>query len=232
MQLNELNIVLPLYNPENEWIDQLCHSLNELRRELDGIDFRVILVNDGSEKLPGDIESLSNRFSFLTYLHYKVNMGKGHAIRYGISHSSAKYYIYTDFDFPFGHHIVRETYDLLKNSKVNLVIGTRDRSYFRMIPFKRRLLNIFVKNLAFLSTGFRISDTQAGLKGLDNQARTVLLETRTKGFIFELEFIRACLKSGLTFGLIDVTCRPELRFTNFRIKIISRELVNFMRIFL
>jgi hypothetical protein len=157
-------------------------------------------------------------------------MGKGYAIRYGISKSDADFYIYTDIDFPFGCRIILQTYELLKSSKTDIVIGTRDISYFRMLPIERRIISFLLKKINYLITGFKIKDTQAGLKGLDNEARKVLESTRTNSFIFELEFLKKSIKQGLSYKTINISCRPGIIFTNISFRIIWKELISFLKI--
>jgi len=220
---DRLNIIIPLYNPHTGWENQFGDHLSELQQELKETDFTVILINDGSTAGINSIENLLNRFRCLKYYTYSVNRGKGYAIRYGISKCDADFYIYTDMDFPFGCRIISRTYQILKSSETNIVIGTRDASYFRLLPFKRRIYSFLLKELNFLVTGFKIKDTQAGLKGLDNIAKKVLADTKTNTFLFELEFLKNSINQGLTYKLIDIKCKPGLHFTNFRIQILLKE---------
>jgi len=230
MSRDKLNIIIPLYNPDAGWENQFVDSLLELKKELKETELTVILVNDGSNMCINNIEGIMNRYKYLKYYSYPVNKGKGYAIRYGINISDADFYIYTDIDFPFGYQIISQTYQMLESSKTNIVIGTRDISYFRILPLKRRIYSVLLKELNYLVTGFKIKDTQAGLKGLDNKARKVLAGTKTNTFLFELEFLKNSLKQGLTYKLINIRCRPRVSFTNFRVRIILKETISFLKI--
>lgn len=230
MLTDKVNIIIPLYNPHDGWENHFIESLSEVKKELKETDLTVILVNDGSTMQLNSIEEIMNRFGYLRYYSYLKNKGKGYAIRYGINQSDADYYIYTDIDFPFGYKTISKTYQILKTSETNIVIGTRDSSYFRMLPFKRRIYSVFLKELNFLITGFKIKDTQAGLKGLDNNAKKILAGTKTNTFLFELEFLKNSLKQGLTFKLINVRSSPGIKFTNFKGPIIFKEAISFIKI--
>jgi hypothetical protein len=144
--------------------------------------------------------------------------------------SDADFYVYTDVDFPFGYKVISQTYQILKSSKTNIVIGTREASYFRLLPMKRRIYSFLLKELNFLITGFKIKDTQAGLKGLDNKARKVLTETKTNTFLFELEFLKNSIKQGLTYSFINIRCSPGIRFTNFRLRILLKETISLLKL--
>ena len=232
MPKDKLNVIIPIYNPHDGWQDLFVSSIAELRKELNETDLTVILVNDGSTDQLHYIETIIDRFEFLEYLSYPDNRGKGYAIRYGMNASEADFYVYTDIDFPFGHKIIHHVYELLKSSETNIVIGTRELEYFRMLPFKRRICSYLLKELNYFITGFKIKDTQAGLKGIDDKAKKILSGTKTNTFIFELEFLRECLKKDLKYKLIDVRCRPRIKFTDFRFRILLNEIYSFLKIFL
>jgi glycosyltransferase involved in cell wall biosynthesis len=227
---DKLNIIIPLYNPHASWENHFIDSMLELKKELIETEFTVILVNDGSTIQINNINGIIDRFKYLKYYSYPVNKGKGYAIRYGINLSDADFYIYTDIDFPFGYRIISQTYQILKSSKTNIVIGTRDASYFRLLPMNRRIYSFLLKELNFFATGFKIKDTQAGLKGIDNKARKVLADTKINTFLFELEFLKNSLKQGLTYQMINIKCRPGLNFTNFSTRIILKEIINFFKL--
>ncbi|HUX95731.1 MAG TPA: glycosyltransferase [Bacteroidales bacterium] len=227
---DKLNVIIPLYNPHAGWETQFVDHLLELKKELKETEFMVILVNDGSTIQINNIGEIIKRFKYLQYYSYPVNRGKGYAIRYGINISDADYYVYTDMDFPFGYQIISQTYQVLKSSKTNIVIGTRDFSYFTRLPPGRRIYSFLLKELNYFITGFKIKDTQAGLKGLDNKAKKVLAGTKINTFLFELEFLKRSLNQGLTYKMISVRCRPGLNFTNFRIRIILKEIFSFLKI--
>ena len=227
---DKLNIIIPLYNPHAGWENHFIDSISELKKELKETELTVILVNDGSTIQINNIEGIVNRLKDLKYYSYPVNKGKGYAIRYGINISDADFYIYTDIDFPFGYQIISQTYQILKSSKTNIVIGTREISYFRMLPLKRRIYSVLLKELNYLITGFKIKDTQAGLKGLDNKARKVLAGTKINTFLFELEFLKNSLKQGLTYKFINVRCRPRIKFTNFRFRILLKETISLLKL--
>jgi len=227
---DKLNVIIPLYNPHDGWENRFIDSISELRNELNETVLTVILVNDGSTIQINNIKRITDRFSFLKYYSYPVNMGKGYAIRYGVNVSDADFYVYTDIDFPFGYQIISQTYRILKSSKTNIVIGLRDLSYFSMLPLERRIYSFLLKELNYFITGFKIKDTQAGLKGLDNKARKVLAETKINTFLFELEFLKNSLNKGLTYEFINVRFEPRLKFTNFRFRILLKETINLLKL--
>lgn len=226
-----LAIILPVYNPRNGWVSRLKESILLLNEALE-TSYDLVIVNDGSsmeidEKI---IHNLKNEFPFLKWVGYKENKGKGFAIRYGLENVDAKYYIYTDFDFPFGYKAVNETYQLLDKNDYSLIIGKRGKSYFKILPFKRKVMSLGLQMFNYFLTGFKVSDTQAGLKGLDNNGKDIFLKGTTDSFLFEIEFIKDILKAKLPYTNIEIVPKPDITMTNFGSTTIKKELSSLMKI--
>jgi hypothetical protein len=226
-----LAIIVPLYNPHGDWYKSICESIEGLNLHLGSINYSIILVNDGSTNFDeSDSKKLTDKYPNVKYISYPINRGKGQSIRLGLSQVQANHYIYTDIDFPFGFEIIKKMYELLNNTSTNLIIGIRNKEYFNLLPRKRKILSraLHVANL-FL-TSFKVHDTQAGIKGFDNKAKEILLQTKTNEFLFDLEFVRNCLRKKLKYTLIDIHPRAEIKFSEFRAKVIRQEIKNMSKI--
>jgi hypothetical protein len=157
-------------------------------------------------------------------------MGKGFAVRHGLTHSRSDYYIYCDFDFPFGIDALRRMYDILSEGKKNLIIATRKLSSVKNLPVKRKIISVALMLINLIITRFRIKDTQAGLKGFDNKAKDIFLAAKTNSYIFDLEFILGCLKEDLKYTQLPVVLNDDIKFTNFSSGTINREIINLFKI--
>ena len=226
-----LGIVVPLYNPHGDWYEALCSSIESLNLHVGPINYSIILVNDGSTIFDETyIKKLTHKYPNVKFVSYPENRGKGYAIRFGLSQVHANSYIYTDIDFPFGFQIIKEMYELLNNTSANLIIGIRNKEYFNLLPRKRKILSRALHLTNLLLTRFKVHDTQAGIKGFDNEAKKVLLQTKTNEFLFDLEFVRSCLRKKLNFTLVNIHPRPKIEFSDFRLKVIKQEIKNMMKI--
>jgi len=230
-----LTIILSVYNPHDGWDKELLHSFPRLKDRFSDIDYCITIVNDGSTtNVENTIKNLILPYhKNVYYSGYRKNMGKGFAIRHGLELSSSDYYIYCDFDFPFGIDALREIYEILAAGKTNLVMASRNFfSIYKKLPFWRCLLSLSLFIINSIITRFRVKDTQAGLKGLDNKARDVFLTTKTNSFVFDIEFILKCLKADLKYSFVKVVPNHNIKFTNFGLKVIKRELINYSKILL
>jgi len=226
-----LAIIVPLYNPHNDWFDAICDSIAGLDSILKNVDYSIVLVNDGSTNFEESyIQKLREKTNKIIYLSYQENRGKGYAIRYALNKTQASYYIYTDIDFPFGYEVIIKIYQIFKSSPINFIIGRRDKEYYNILPIKRRILSKVLNNIILILTKFKIHDTQAGIKGFDNEAKKAFLDTKTNGFLFDLEFICGCLRKKLKYSIINIQPRPNIRFSDFRAAVLIREITNLVKI--
>lgn len=231
--MSKLAIIVPLYNPHNDWYENICDSLSGLDLIFFDIEYSLILVNDGSSEFDeSSIKKLQARSNKIKYYSYPDNQGKGYALRFGLSKTQADFYVYTDIDFPFGFGIIKNMYQIYYISNTNLIIGVRDSEYFKMLPLKRRLLSVTLHNINYVLTGFKVHDTQAGIKGFDNEAKMLFLQTKTNGFLFDLEFIHLCLRKKMKYLTVKVRPRPNIKFSEFGGNVVKREVINLIKILL
>jgi undecaprenyl-phosphate 4-deoxy-4-formamido-L-arabinose transferase len=94
--LKELSIVIPVYNSENS-IKKLIEKLSV---DLIGIDFEVILVNDGSKDNSEKVcIELSQSYKNLTFISLRRNFGEFSAVMCGLNHVTGRYAVMIDDDF-------------------------------------------------------------------------------------------------------------------------------------
>ncbi|OAD44746.1 glycosyltransferase family 2 protein [Polaribacter atrinae] len=224
---NELTIILPIYNPQIGWEKLLNIKLDELNEVFKNVDFKTIIVNDGSSKnLITEIDALKKNYKNLEFITYINNKGKGFAVKEGFKNANSTYYIYTDWDFPFNIESLYKSYELLKTKTADVIIGTRTSNYYKRLPLFRKLISIGLRVLNFILFGFKNIDTQAGLKGVNEKGKLHFIETKTNSFIFEFEFIKRILKQNLKISL-----REDIVFTNFSFKTLKKELYNLFKMY-
>ena len=232
MTHKKIVIVLPLYNPRGNWEASLCKAIENLEQLFSAIDFEIVIVNDGSTiQIKETVDQIHIKYNNVRFLEYPENKGKGYAVKYGVENSEADYYIYSDYDFPFGYKAIFETYNILVQDNCDLVFGKRNQSYFSKLPIKRRIISKSLRTLNYAMLGFKAIDTQAGLKGLNARIKESLIYTKANGFIFEFEFIRKCLKSNCKIQPVNISIAEDITFSDFRFNIIFRELKQYVRLF-
>ncbi len=231
-----LDIILPCYNPPQDWARQLPIACADIAAQL-GPDtiINVTLVNDGSQHgiSTEDIAALQALLPSLHYIHYSNNQGKGYALRQGVADAKGDFQIYTDIDFPYTTASLVAVYHALARQGADIAAGVRDAAYYEHVPPLRRFISKFLRWLlrTFLST--KISDTQCGLKGFNARGRAVFLQTGIKRFLFDLEFIfLASTETNIQLVPVDVQLKPGIEFSKARMGILVGESLNFASIFL
>lgn len=234
MPAAKLDLVLPCFNPINNWEDNVLNSMARIRELLPDVEITLYLVNDGSSKAvaPEKIAKLTQNLPAFHYIHYPVNQGKGYALRKGIAETQNEYCIYTDIDFPYTEESFVTIFRALQNG-ADIAVGVRDEHYYANVPPTRvkisKTLRFFSKKLLNLP----VDDTQAGLKGFNRKGREIFLKTRINRYLFDLEFLfEAKKQNNLNIQGLKTTLKPGIVFSKMNSKILLEESVSFVKLFL
>ena len=181
--------LIPSYEPD----DALLKVVDELLEN----SFTVVVVNDGSpssynevfEKLPKEVN----------YLSYETNMGKGHALKHGLS------YIKNHFDNDSvivtldsdGQHKVSDAMRIVEvcENEGGLVLGSRH--FGKGTPFKSRFGNWMARTTFLLSTRHKIYDTQTGLRAFDFSLIETMLEAKGERYEYEMNVLLDSVRKGI-----------------------------------
>jgi glycosyltransferase involved in cell wall biosynthesis len=230
MSSKKLSIVLPCYNPDKNWVANILIRYNEITQHLKNYEINIIIVNDGSsQNIDDELAQIENKLPNCQIISYPINKGKGYAIRQGVTVANGDYIIYTDIDFPYTNESILEIVNRLNSSDIS--IGTRGLSYYNNIPAHRifisKLLKFLIKTLLQIPT----NDTQGGLKGMRSEAKQYFLLTEINRYLFDLEFICIAAKNKLNIALIPVVLNENTIVRKMNLKVISKEMINFFKVY-
>ncbi len=232
--MTEIDLILPCYNPQENWTSKIVSSLKEIERLSTDLRIHLILVNDGSSPLldPSKINSLKEQIPRFTYIDNPTNKGKGHALRTGFAQSKNEICIFTDIDFPFTAQSFVNVYNTLTTEDCELAVGVRDYNYYSKIPFGRKVISKLLKQLIKLFFALKLSDTQCGLKGFKPLGKELFLQTTINRYLFDLELIQAASRKipNQIIG-VPIILKEGIVFSKINSKIIVQESFNFLRIF-
>lgn len=230
--IRKVCLIVPCYHPAEGWAIRLANRVDALIQSYPAYSFQLILVNDGTPGglSPEEIQFLYCRMPTLLYLDSPVNSGKGHALRRGIVAASGDLFMYTDVDIPYTNASMIAVLDELSHRR-GVVAGERFSDYYDEVPAFRRLLSKGHRTLMRSLFRLPISDSQAGLKGFDQQGRKVFLETTVDRFLVDLDFIARC-RGRVSVTPVRVQLRPDVIFTDFGLAILRTEARNFLKILL
>lgn len=209
---HDLTLVIPAYNEES----RLPKTLTDAAAYLDrwGIDYRVIVVDDGSRDQTSSIATPYGwRFSTLS----QPNGGKGSAVRRGLLAATGRVVAFTDADLPYDLDSLKSAYEQVAASQADAVFGSRDMDESATLverQFLRTLASSVFRGFVTCLVSRQIRDTQCGLKIFSRRAaREIFSRAKINGFAFDAEavFLAHCLK--LRIQKVPVTLINEYAST-------------------
>jgi dolichyl-phosphate beta-glucosyltransferase len=183
-----VSIILPVFNCAHQLRNGIPLLLDLLRST--GLSYEVIVVNDGSD----DSESIAeiSAASGCIHIDNEVNLGKGAAVKKGMSVANGDVLIFMDGDFPFVLTVVTDMLAVFRNSAAEIVIGDRSLpgSQYPKTSIARtigsRLLSAVVSK--YILNG--LQDSQCGVKGFRREtARSIFEKVTLTGFSFDVEVL-------------------------------------------
>lgn len=229
----ELAFVVPAFNPHENWHEILVTRFLEIQTHIPFFQFHLYIVNDGSS-VPISKESIQyiqREIPNATYLTYEHNQGKGHALRYGVSHAKEEYVLYTDIDIPYTSQSIIRLLELLPQHDV--VMAIKNEKYYQYLTPQRRFIS---KSLQFcirlLFRKLPTADTQCGLKAMNAKGKEQFVATTIERYLFDLEFVYLAAKNNLDIHTFEVELREGILFRKMDKKILLQELQNLGRLLL
>jgi glycosyltransferase involved in cell wall biosynthesis len=223
-------LILPCYNPVSGWHENVIKNFNSLKRSTD--IHELIIVNDGSipnEELVYALDSIL-KLPGARCISYKVNMGKGYALRQGVMQVKSSLIVYTDIDFPYTEESIKNIIAALQEGSTDVAVGVRSEEYYTHLPRVRvrisKALRWFIKKFMRIP----VDDTQCGLKGFNQKGKELFLQTTVDRYLFDLEFIFLAGRNKLNIKAIPVTLKPGTHLSVMNWKILMHESGNMLRI--
>jgi glycosyltransferase involved in cell wall biosynthesis len=160
----------------------------------------VVVVDDGSD----DETAARAEEAGAEVVRQQPNQGKGAALRAGFRHALAGGYeavVTLDADGQHDPAEIPRFVEAFERTRAELVIGRRD---FRRMPPVRRLAND-LGGLAFSwAVGRTIPDNQSGYRLVGRRLLADLLESRERGFEFEVEMITTAIRAGYEIEWVPI----------------------------
>jgi glycosyltransferase involved in cell wall biosynthesis len=155
--MKELSVVIPVMNEE----DNIQPLLEAVRNALDGFDYEVVLVDDGStDATRRRIMEFADDRTKLVEL--RKNYGQSTAMSAGIDHSNSRYIAMIDGDLQNDPTDIPFMLDLAKREDWDVVAGNRKNRQDGMVlrKFPSRIANALIRRM----TGVYIKDYGCTLK--------------------------------------------------------------------
>jgi glycosyltransferase involved in cell wall biosynthesis len=155
--MRELSLVITVMNEE----ENIKPLLDGIRNALIGIDYEIVLVDDGStDKTKQQI--LNYAFDRTVLVELRKNYGQSTAMMAGIDYSTGKYIALLDGDLQNDPSDIPSMLELLKAEEWDVVAGNRKnrKDGFFLRKFPSKIANFIIRRM----TGVKIKDYGCTLK--------------------------------------------------------------------
>ncbi|NLI25179.1 MAG: glycosyltransferase family 2 protein [Bacteroidales bacterium] len=155
--MEKISIIIPVYNEE----ENIVPLTEELHKVLQGYDFEIIFVDDGSvDRTAEKIQSLKKKN--ITLIEFTKNFGQSLAMAAGIDYAKGEFIVTMDGDLQNDPADIPEMLKKLKDEGWDMVTGYRQK---RKDPFFSRILPSQIANFIIrMLTGVHFRDYGCTLK--------------------------------------------------------------------
>ena len=194
-----LVVLIPAYKPD-ERLAALVARLRGARR-----DCAVLVVDDGSGPQYAPFFTAA-RARGAEVVSYPVNRGKGQALRTGLAHAAASWpdaeVVCADAD---GQHTPSDIEAVAARVRETGHMTLGVRHFSGPVPLRSRIGNDVTALLFRGATGWRLADTQTGLRGYPAGQLAWLQEVPGDRYEYELSALLRAHELGLVVEQVEIT---------------------------
>jgi glycosyltransferase involved in cell wall biosynthesis len=142
-----ISIVVPCYNEEAILLHNLEVIRDYLESEVEGYDWEILIINDGSKDSTGKI---ANEFAIanerVRVIHHPTNLNLGRALQTGFLNANGDIIIVLDVDLSYSTEYIRKLADKLVETEADIVIASPYMKGGKVVavPFKRKIMSRWV----------------------------------------------------------------------------------------
>jgi len=202
----KLSIIIPVYNEENS-LEELVGKVVETSC-LD-LDKEIIISNDGSTDRTFDIiQKLKTKYPEIITYHSPTNLGKGAAVRLGITLSTGEIITIQDADLELDPNDYSRLLTPLLNNETKIVYGSRFLNSKIKLKKTSRLANRFLTFLTNILFGSHLTDMETAYKMFYRETLNGI-KLRCVRFDFEPEITAKFLKKGFHIIEMPISYHPR-----------------------
>lgn len=201
-------IAVPCFN-EEENINQCLDSLIKLR-QLEEVDFDILVVNDGSKDKT--VDKLQEYKSVISILSSNRNFGLSEVFNSIMEYSKNQNYdalIIFDSDNQYPAVDIPELFKELSTRDNDIVIGSRDVPALKHFSLSKKFFQKLGSFIVSLSLRLSLTDVTSGFRAYSNKAMNLLFVSNT--FTYTLETLYQAKRNKLKISNYNISHTNETR---------------------
>lgn len=202
-----LSVVIPVYN-EQATIGEVIDRVQSV--DLGPIAKEIIISDDGStDASPQIIRERCKHSTELISVHTSpINLGKGAAVRLGLSYATGDIVIIQDADLELDPVEYAQMIEPIIAGHADVVFGSRFRRKSSKIPLRTRLANWLLVLLTNLLFGSKLTDMETAYKAFRRDVMAGI-KLRCVRFDFEPEITAKLLRAGYSIYEVPISYDPR-----------------------
>jgi len=192
-----ISLIIPAYRQEQTIVKDI-KNINNVLSNLP-VGHELIVVVDGFiDKTLEKVNKIKN--IEVKALGYEKNTGKGFAIKYGVEKAKGDIIGFIDAGMDLDPSEISIMLDIMDWNNADIVVGSKLHPESKVsYPFVRKILSWGYRTLTHVLFGFKVRDTQVGLKLFKKKvAKQVFSKIIVKKFAFDIEVLAVAYKLGYT----------------------------------
>lgn len=208
-----LSVVVPAYKQEKTIVKDI-RKIEDVLRELH-YNYEIILVDDGSKDNTYK-RALKITSSKVKIFRYEKNEGKGHAIRYGMLQAKGDIIGFIDSGMDINPNGFAMLLNHMEWYDADIIIGSKRHPASKVkYPWRRRVLSIGYQLLVRVLFGFKVRDTQVGLKFFKRPVlEKILPRLLVKAWAFDVEMLAVAYALGYK-RIYEAPIELDMKFKGF-----------------
>jgi glycosyltransferase involved in cell wall biosynthesis len=198
-----VSVVIPAYRAER-FIEK---TLIGVKEALDQIryPYEIICVVDGKaeDKAFDKAKTLAAKHpGKIKVIGYLTNLGKGHAVRFGMARAKGKVIGFIDAGIELNPNGLSMLLEHFEWYGADIIVGSKRHPASKVIyPWQRKVMSFAYQIGARVLFGLKVKDTQVGMKFFRREVlEKVLPRVLVKAFAFDIELL--AVAKSLGFGRI------------------------------
>ncbi len=209
-----VSIVIPAYRAQDFIKKSLLKVVNVM--EATAYPYEVICVVDGKgDKTFEKAEEFAKKYrGKVRVIGYENNLGKGHAVRYGMARAKGDIVGFVDAGIELNPNGISMLLDHFEWYKADIIVGSKRHPASKVIyPWQRKILSFGYQTLVRILFGLNVRDTQVGMKFFRREVlKKTLPRLLVKAFAFDIEMLSVANYLGFK-RIYEAPVELKMKFT-------------------